>query len=490
MKSLTFNGEKKKWLYLLEGREKAVFPSVERNLLHVSGVHGAYLLNSEVQPLLIRQPIGMVIKNDSEMLSIKDELAEWLFTSERVELVFDDEPGRTYYAVAQNTIEDMERFASFRTGTIEFLCADPYAYGEEQTVSFESGHALIANAGTAEAYPIFDLTVTQNSSLIYIGNLDNIDDRGDRQAFYAGVDKQIDETPVEPQTLVMHDTMQSTANWTGASEVDSGHVTGQFGVDNEGFFVEEWGDEDNEDYTNVWIGPSLQRQFDNPLDSFQADIYIANRNIGAVDEGVAVGIIEVYMRDANQNLVCKMQFGDTSDVLAKNKGVFVTSGNRFNAEHTRESGWNNFNGLIRIVRKSTGFYPYIAQIIDGQHTGRFVYGPIAVNSQTASTNPVTTIQVAMRKWVGARRMYQRIKEIKVHEIREQSSYPSNSVAQNFRAGDHVQIDTQRGLVLLNGEPRNDLIHLDSSFITLIEGINTIESSSNITGSVSFRNRYL
>src|SRR5699024_10594334 len=100
--SFTFNGIRKDWLYIREGREKAPFAPLTRNTIKVPGMHGAYLQSTDVEPIVINQPIGFRVDHNNE-LSFKDELASWLVTTDPVPLVFDDEPGRTYYAVVQNT---------------------------------------------------------------------------------------------------------------------------------------------------------------------------------------------------------------------------------------------------------------------------------------------------------------------------------------------------------------------------------------------------
>src|SRR5699024_11022627 len=169
-------------------------------------------------------------------------LASWLVTADPVPLVFDDEPNRTYYAVVQNTIDDFSRMerSVLRQGTIQFLCLDPYGYGQQHTYNLSP---TVAVEGTTETYPTFDLTVKKDTPLISIANRSNMDDYGDPLAVILGTDVSVDEEPQERKTLILHDTMQSTSGWTGAENVDSGYVTGQMGVDDEGFYVERWGDE-------------------------------------------------------------------------------------------------------------------------------------------------------------------------------------------------------------------------------------------------------
>src|SRR5690625_6365300 len=68
-----------------------------------------------------------------------------------------------------------------------------------------------------------------------------------------GQPQEVEQESVDPKTLVMHDTMRSTGGWQTASQVDTGNIVGQMGVDNKGFFVEEYDDEKGD----RWHGPSL-----------------------------------------------------------------------------------------------------------------------------------------------------------------------------------------------------------------------------------------
>lgn len=492
MKSLTFNGIKKDWLYLLEGRQKAPFAPIKRGLVYVPSLDGAYPTTTNRDVLTINQPIGFVVKSDSDALRLEDELASWLFTSNSVPLVFDDEPGRTYYAVVQNTLDDFSRFVKQRQGTIQFLCYDPFAYGKQHTQPLSQ---TIAVEGTAETYPIFDLTVTGKTPLISIKNLSNLNEWGDPHAVLLGTETEIDEDPVERKTLVMHDTMQSTSGWTGASDVDSGYVSGQMKADRDGFYADAWGDEDEEGQRADWIGPSLKRSLPNPLKSFITEIDISNRNFkdfNGVEHNNRVGIIEVYFRDINGNKVAKFQFGDTSDVIASNRFSFETSGKRKELPLRIPSAFNDFTGQIKIMRDSGYFYPSITwKNEDGIRMYWHEIGRTIPGGGTLGSNDVASIQVAIRKWVGAKRILRaRIKEIKVWDYQGEFEYPDRTIIEEFEPGDTIHVNTKTGLIMVNGEERIDLQHLASRMFTFVPGINKLEFSDEIEGTVTYTDRYL
>lgn len=127
LKGMTFNGIRKPYLYMLDGREKAPFAPINRNIVQY---HGGYRLKKTERGLLeIKQPVGFIYETDEEALQIKDDLAAWLYTEDWAPLEFDDEPGRIYLAVVQNTITDLsDELGVYKEGIIQFLCL--YACGE------------------------------------------------------------------------------------------------------------------------------------------------------------------------------------------------------------------------------------------------------------------------------------------------------------------------------------------------------------------------
>ena len=242
------------------------------------------------------------------------------------------------------------------------------------------------------------------------------------------------------------------------------------------------------------VCPSLERTLPEQVNSFVADILIANRNEFDLNDKkirAGVGIIEVYLRDINNNLIAKMSFGDShGSSKAENSGRFTVD-----TSHKmlwKPSGYNDFNGILRISRDTESFYGYIASMTaSGQHYKVTEIGPIVPRPGTAHENRVAKIQVAIRKYIGAQRIYQRIKEIKVWSTVGMYEYPDKRPVEKLKAGDQVHIDTrpQHAKILVNGEKRG--MQLGSEYFTLVEGINELDYNPDlIEGTVSFRNRYL
>src|SRR5690625_355174 len=175
---------------------------------------GAYYKGEEIDVLYITQPVGFVIKDDEDALKKRDELAEWLLTGEPVELKFDDEPGRTYYAKIEGTIEDFNKFVDQRSGILTFVCPDPFAYGEEKTFTAESDYFNIEYKGTAEAEPIFELEVKEPITFAMLQN--QFDEYN-----MIGRDVSASEIAIPPKTSILSDPMNSLVGWTDGSYVRS-----------------------------------------------------------------------------------------------------------------------------------------------------------------------------------------------------------------------------------------------------------------------------
>jgi predicted phage tail component-like protein len=349
MKSFSFDGIKKDWVYMLKGRSKPPFAAIARNAVTITGRHGAFLQSSSTQPMIISQPIAFKVFSDAESLALKDELAGWLVTDDPRSLKFDDEPDREYFAIVQNTLDDFERFVQLRQGTIEFLLLDPFGYGVEveQNLSVDP---VVVHHGTAEARPIFEIDVLKQISHVEIRNNSLEDRQGAAPSIVLGQAVRIDEEEKLSEELVFHDTMQSTASWTTAIEVDNGHIAGTIEVDEKGFFPATYG---NVIEPKNWQGASLLRGIGQPLQDFRADIYIENLNTEA-----QTGMLDVYFRDENGNVIGKIGFGDAWTGKKENFGHgqvgSYAAGNRVDAYADNAAGWNNFNGMIRITLEDAG----------------------------------------------------------------------------------------------------------------------------------------
>lgn len=482
-KSFTFNGVRKTWLIADGRREKPPFAPVNRNTVYIPDRH--FLRTSQKQPLVINQPVAFVAKSDSEALRLKDELAEWLVTDEPAALQFDDELGRTYFAVVQNTLEDFEKLATIRKGTIQFLCLDPYGYSDT-IVQNLTNNPVIYNDGTAETFPVFEIDVLKDITNLEIRNKSITDRLGMNPAIVLGVPAQPDQELYVPEELVFHDTMQSPSSWQKASDIDNGFIAGEIAADNKGFYPEKFGDGIEPD---KWQGPSLQKGLGTSVQDFRADIAIE-----CLNGPEQMGTLTVYFRDANNNIVARIGFGDAWATMAENFGYMQLgnyySGPRVDAHADYAYGWNNFNGIIRIARDGNEWTAYYAVVHpDGRHD--WVHWTTRIVDYAGQyMAPIKTVQVAFRLWYGAQRADMHINNIKIFKLNKKPQ--TTAVPFMAQEGDRLIVDTKTSKILKNGELALELADLKTQMFPLAKRANRIEIVPNHAVNVraKYRKAYL
>ncbi|MCM3739240.1 phage tail family protein [Oceanobacillus luteolus] len=478
MKSLTFNGIKKDWLFLLKGRSKPPFASVRRNLLTTSGMDGAYLQSTNVQPLLINQPVGFIVYDDEHALRLKDELATWLFTDRPAELEFDDEPGRTYFAVVQNTLEDFDKFAEFRQGTIQFLVLDGYGYGPERTRMPITDTATIKNEGTAETEPIIELEVNESITYAMVQNQDDLIQLGEEtypKFMMVGRPHDVEQTPFEKYQRVYYTNANDLVGWTTAanSDIDGGVVAGNIVSRNNRFVADSYGEGSN------WHGPAIKTSVPRPIRDFRLSAFVGFLN---ESQGNMVGRLEIYLLDINGNAVAKMALKDTS---ANRAAVFaeMRAGDRNSNDMilsgfpNRETGWNNFSGQLRISRewdermKENAWSAYVA-LVDtstGRHHGRRMVSEWRDGGKYSRTVAQIVVHIGT---VGNHTPVHANSGVSSIILQEIVKEPEG-VPYIAHAGDIITFDSKTEDVFINGEPRNDLLDFGTDFINLVKGDNRL-----------------
>ncbi|MEV7211463.1 distal tail protein Dit, partial [Streptomyces sp. NPDC093554] len=170
----TFNNVRKDYIQMLVGRKRPSWSPVKRNLVRVTHRPGALLLNTETEERRIDVPLVIKAKKDmADLQKVKEDLANWLFTEEPVELIFDDEIDRTYLAVIDGEL-DLDELVNRGKGTLTFVCPMPYKLGPQQPVDFKiDSRGLIANIqnkGSVESNPVFEIQIEKPSTFLDVWN--------------------------------------------------------------------------------------------------------------------------------------------------------------------------------------------------------------------------------------------------------------------------------------------------------------------------------
>ncbi|WP_017470614.1 distal tail protein Dit [Amphibacillus jilinensis] len=481
MIKMTFNGETKPWLYLLEGRQKSPFAPVTNNLLRVSGRLGAYIQSTTTDVLYISQPIGFIVTDDQDALDKINQLAAWLLTDEPVELQFSDEPGRTYYAKVDGGIPDFSRFADQRKGTITFVCADPYAYGPQQEVTFPSDFVNIENLGTAEAEPIFEVEVEEDTTFIMLQNTDNE---------YMMIGEPLDDQtePFVRDELVVSNPLSSTTGWTPGTQVDAGTVSGSMVSDGSGFIAQSFGSQGSA----KWYGPALKTSLSEQLQNFKIDVLVDLFNASN-----RVGRVDVSLLDINNNVIASLRVIDAWENMKRNRlAGYLRNDSRqqqliFLSDTNSDAYgelWNDFDGILRLERRGQDWMLYAGKIrADGTHHARRIQRYKDNNNEFQQ--PVAQVQFHIGIFDGHNSATMKIKDLKVWKVNNPNAYQIPYVAY---AGDKITFDHKNEDVLLNGEPRNDLKTFGSSYFNLKKGSNQIvqQPDNILTTKCTYRPRHL
>ena len=109
--------------------------SDKRRLVRVPHRAGA-LFNTETGERRIDVPLVIKAKKDmADLQKVKEDLADWLYTEQPAELIFDDELDRTYLALIDGSV-DLDELVNRGKGVITFVCPMPYKLGKQNTHSF------------------------------------------------------------------------------------------------------------------------------------------------------------------------------------------------------------------------------------------------------------------------------------------------------------------------------------------------------------------
>ncbi|GAA0434377.1 phage tail family protein [Virgibacillus salarius] len=474
MPSMSFRGITKDYVKVLRGRKRPPWAPIERSILEIPGLAGGYLSNSKVKPRVISVPVLLKKKNFPDLQKLKEDLADWLITDKEEPLIFDDEEDRTYYAVVNDEL-DLDEMVRYGHGTIEFICPDPYKYGEEQSHEFTNNILNVTNNGTAEAKPIIELEATEPVTFAMISN-------GKEEYNSVGTPVDVDENePVDELTSILNKRLD---DFVGFSDVATGHtfndplggiVAGKFQLGNGQWMVTDYGSN-----PNGWHGPSKKTSFSESLQDFQIDHYITQLNFAG-----QLGKNVLFLEDENNNIVASL--GAVDKTIASgyyNKIQFYLGGQKLMFDF---EGFNNTRMWLRLRRQGALFTATAYQLReDGTAYNKVTRTFEDRLSEYQAPIRQASVYMATFKEYAATRMYaNRIQANRVNDL------GANQIPYIAEFGDKIVFDFVNEVILINGEPRMDIKGFGGTFFTLAKGSNQLTVTPNsFNTKIKYRPRFL
>lgn len=427
--SFTFNGVKKD--YLVCGKKgRSAFAPITRNLIAVSGLPGSLLESTTTEIRTIEIPVTIVGKDRFEVRKLEEDLSAWLIHDEPKELVFDDEPDRVYYALVDGSI-DIEDVANFGRGTLRFICPDPYKYGPEKEVTFESSASFDVE-GTVETEPVIEVTLNGDTEYVAVSNGTDIN--------MVGFPAKQEETPVQAETQIFKTSGENLIGWTNSSQESLGDapMTGVLKSDGNHFYTDDYGQD-----SYSWHGPAMKTSLPEPLTDFRFEIGFLMRKTG---DGQA-GSIEVSLLDSNNKMTAILSvtkhFPGLDTIYPRiNAGsgyADVISENQY--QFQREYG-----GIMKVIRRGNVWTGEIFYGSDNQWV--LALRQSWTDTKSAVASPVTQVQVRLLQRGDISVVEQWVDDIQVYRLNELTD---GQVPIIGRAGDKVVFDHANDNIMINGE---------------------------------------
>lgn len=492
--SFTFNNQRRDYILMPRGRKRPAWAPVKRNLLYTPGYPGARLLNTDVEARQIDVPLIVKAQDIADLQKVKEDLANWLVTKKECELIFDDEPDRTYLAVIDGTF-DAEELINRGKGVITFICPMPYKLGAVKKFPFSRDATAaitsnFTNKGSEETPPLIEIVASKPSTFlsVWYGEYPN-----DRNYFQIGYPQTIEEKPVQERERVMWDDMSTTIGWTPITGMfDDMKGTGELKVkDGTGIYCPYYGPEGTAGFHG---GLAKKNIPGGPIQDFELEAWVHLQSKNA-DQ---MGRVEIILLDETGNMVAQINMNDLYWYAEITKahmtlGDNAVPGSRRLLVDTSGSYPNTFNqfyGRLRIARRGKEWSVYVARFRDGTEIddASLVERWIDEVGNPMTGRKVAQVMIAICRWDRNTPVYtMQIDDLKIWKV---NNVPKNSKPYIFDAGDKIVIDTTRGHVTINGASAAKFKDMFSSFPKVIPGENRIEiMPPDVNANISFRERY-
>ncbi|MGN4759884.1 distal tail protein Dit [Bacillus cereus group sp. MYBK227-2] len=488
--SFTFNNQRRNYILMPRGRKRPAWAPVKRNFLNTPGYPGARLLNTEVEARQIDVPLIVKAQNIADLQKVKEDLADWLITEQECELIFDDEPDRTYLAIVDGSF-DAEELVNRGKGVVTFICAMPYKLGPNKTVDFQSSErgltANVQNKGTVHSNPIIEIDITKPNTFLDVwfggGSL------SDRDYFRIGMPLKTVEKPVERNQRIVWDEMATTVGWSKVSTMEDGEPVGEMKSDKYQFYCSDFGTGTGKG----WHGAAVKKSIPGgPVQDFIMQAYVTCKS-KKINE---MGRVEIAILDENSKVLSKIAMSDVFWQAEQNFGTMVIGYDNKPGKIglIYESGdypntWNQYYGRLWIARTGNDWEAYISKFLPGTEKDDSERFASWTDKDNKHMEKAAQIQISIMQWQDVPPVEaMTVSDLKFWKVNLNTS---NTPPYIVDVGDKVVIDTENSHVTIEGKNAINIKDLFSNFPVINKGTNTLEIMPSDIGiaKVKYRERF-
>lgn len=454
---VTFNGTKLSTYCKIIGARRDILPSRAITAMKVPNRAGSYFFNRQIDSRVFEVDVMII----GDVRTKADQLAQLLETDKPAPIVFDDDPGKTFFGILTEGT-DLAQLREIGKVTLQFFVPDPHAEGTSRSADFADGTASATNSGTAQSFPIITATATKDATVFAVGNGSKIVQVGKHLG--AG------DNAVFQEQMILNDSCSDLTPWIQGSAanipVEDGVVNGTLQTNGYSFSAANYGT------GSGWHGAGAKRGLSKPLQDFRVDAsmqLVASANI-------QVARINVYLLDVNGAVLARINL---KDHLWEYSGGYAYVRARGRNERPLFDDFypltNNWQGeaVIKIRRMGRSWWAFIGMY--NQKTGSFDFMQTQefYFADDLYQTKLGQIAFTIDAW-GTTAPLQGVAltDLKVIEILPKDQL--TAIPYIFRKDDTVQIDMAKASVTKNGDPAvMQYLQPASEFFSLAPGANAI-----------------
>lgn len=447
----------------------SVLPQVSQTLLTIGGRAGAYDFGNVIGTREIEIDIKIIMSEINTLPNYLGELSKWLYTENAEKLVLGDNVDRYYMAKVSGDTDITEEII-VGSGTIKFVCTDPYIYGNEFQAlipnPYNGNPILINNNGNSKTYPEMEFTITTSLTKFSVVSEDEVIDFGSPFS--------VDNTPediVDAGGYVATNYLKSLNGWSVPPSVPWGTIQGSFEVYSGSSFRQA-----SLDYGtgSSWRGAALTRPLTQSATDFEGIYYFRmdDSNESMANAETQLGKMEFALTDSSLSPVVTMVIHDSwkdYNSLHVKLDVYNGSNSHTILNESVPQRYRNFEGFF-IVKRIKNVWTAIL-CYDSGRIYEQLFSKSWTDGQKIYTKKVANVQISTMAFSTFPSVYMEFRDIKVitHDVVEDNT----KIPIILRSGDVLKINNETGSITKNGRPFYKYLNPYSTFVGLEPGANGI-----------------